>query len=330
MQAVRRTISKTADKQPMRLTDLPGAFESQWGTMFEKSRLGLRDLADLASMLSLFTESFHVDKSNPSGPTVVCLPGNTQILPPDESMALMLFRRSKELQPRKLFECLDTYREGLDKAATNIADMHKQAAAAAAAVAAQDEARKLAEAAREAQAAAAPKSGRGPGPPWRAAVPMPQEMNGMMHGEVPPEMGKGIKRGVWEINPPSSDEASKKGKYGSVGKGFELGKGFGEKGQGLDQGKGGWPQASLQPPGVALAQEAPPVNFAYAGKAGTPFANGSPAIKGTAGWQTAGAAWQGAPAELKAQSPCAGPAAAVGSSTGVAGSANVEEGAYAQ
>merc|ERR1719284_399248 len=130
-------------------------------------------------------------------------------------------------------------------------------------------------------------------------------MNGMVHGDMPPEMGKGIKRGVWEINPPSLDEASKKGKFGPIGKGFDQVKGFGDKGQGLDQGKGGWPQAPLQP-GVALAQEAPPVNFAYAGKAGTPFANGAPTIKGTAGLQSGGAVWQGAPAGLKVESAVCG------------------------
>jgi len=125
MQAVRRSVLKAAELQPMRLQDLPNIFERQWGTVFEKSRLGLQDLSDLAALLSLFPDCFHVDSSNQTGPTVVCQPGQTRISPLSEDRTMMLWKRSKDLQPKKLFDCLETFKENLDKNRNIVAELEK-------------------------------------------------------------------------------------------------------------------------------------------------------------------------------------------------------------
>jgi len=118
MQAVRRTVSK-AEGQTMGLKELPSAFEVQWGTVFEKSRLGLQDLSDLAALLALFPDVFAVDIASS---TVTLQPGQPGLLPPREDVvALALWQRSKDLQPKKLFDCVPFYTE-------NRAEAHRRAA----------------------------------------------------------------------------------------------------------------------------------------------------------------------------------------------------------
>jgi len=109
MQAVRRALLKVPPGQAMRVQDLPANVERHVGTTFEKSRLGLQDLKDLVSLLGLFPDVFEVDASASGGPVVSCRAGgNRQVQPPDEKIALMLWQRSKDLQPR--LDCLATYR----------------------------------------------------------------------------------------------------------------------------------------------------------------------------------------------------------------------------
>jgi len=110
MQAARRTILKSG-RPWMGLKELPGNFERTFGTVFEKSRLGLQDHSDLADLLSLWPECFIVDRLSPTGPTVSVKPGNTKVLPLSESISRMLFKRSRELQPKKSAESHRDLRE---------------------------------------------------------------------------------------------------------------------------------------------------------------------------------------------------------------------------
>ena len=130
MQAVRRCVNQAADggNTPLRVQDLPGKFEEQWGTIFEKSRLGLQDLSDLVDLLEIFPSSFIVDKTNPDAPTVACQPPDNSVRLLDDAMVQMLWQRSQDLQPKKLLECLDTYRDSKEEAWTTAIDICRQRA----------------------------------------------------------------------------------------------------------------------------------------------------------------------------------------------------------
>lgn len=161
----------------MRLQELPGTFEKQWETVFEKSRLGLQDLGDLAALLSLFPESFHVDSSNPSGPTVVCQPDAGLVCMPNEETLYMLWQRSRDLQPKRVDGTLSRYAENRERIMTDVADKKRAAIEAIE----QEKAKEAAKRAyAEATAAAAPKAmpraninmdPQNSAPPWRAGQP---------------------------------------------------------------------------------------------------------------------------------------------------------------
>jgi len=109
MQAVRRTVGQVCGAMP--LTELPGNFEKQWGVGFEKSRLGLHDLTDLAALLSLFSDSFHVDLDDPTGPTVVIQPYSCKLTAPRQEVTNMLWERAKSLQSQNLLDPISRYDE---------------------------------------------------------------------------------------------------------------------------------------------------------------------------------------------------------------------------
>ncbi|CAJ1337138.1 unnamed protein product [Effrenium voratum] len=162
MQAARRTILRSGRPQ-MSLKELPGNFERRFGTVFEKSRLGLQDHSDLAALLSFFP-CFLVDRSNPSGPTVALRPGN-KALAPKESVARMLFQRSRDLQPKKLQHILETYQKKSEETKARIAEVTKAKRTAREAQLEQEAKLRAA----EAHSAAAPKSFPGM-PPGLSAV----------------------------------------------------------------------------------------------------------------------------------------------------------------
>lgn len=127
MQAVKRVVQKVAEKQPMKLTEIPGSFERHWGPSFEKSRLSLQDVGDLATLLSLFPEVFHIDTSNPAGPTVVCQPGQAKLHAPNEEVALLLWKRSRDLQPKKLPDCLEAFWDARERSRKAVLAGEKEA-----------------------------------------------------------------------------------------------------------------------------------------------------------------------------------------------------------
>ncbi|OLP95657.1 hypothetical protein AK812_SmicGene22192 [Symbiodinium microadriaticum] len=174
--AARRTIIKSG-RPWMGLKELPGNFERAFGTVFEKSRLGLQDHSDLADLLNFFPECFVVDNSSPTGTTVSVKPGNTKVLPPSEAVGRMLWNR----QDCRYWDKCDEERPGAMEVsrAQRLAKEAKR----------EEEARKLAA---EAQAAAAPKStGIPPSLPGMVQVISPNQKRSWEQGPGSVLQGQG-------------------------------------------------------------------------------------------------------------------------------------------
>merc|ERR1719331_3174772 len=118
MQLARDTVAAVTSQSgqnTIALGELPKQFEARNRSSFEKSRLGLQDMQDLIDLLRLFPDTFYVDSTvvDPStgrpSPQVSLNNGNPKILPLAEETMHKLWRRSVELQPKKLFDCAQTY-----------------------------------------------------------------------------------------------------------------------------------------------------------------------------------------------------------------------------
>jgi len=128
VQAIRRCILRATcyGNTPLRIKDLPLAFEMQWGTAFDMDNLGLQGTHDIADLLSLFPENFIVDRTTSDIPTVTCQLAGHLTRPIDDVITKMLWLRSHQLQPKQLSGCIDLYKKHKEVTLDGATDVYRQ------------------------------------------------------------------------------------------------------------------------------------------------------------------------------------------------------------